>query len=55
MWLRISRHFQFAYSDTISAKYRLVSTLMVRSNLGTVLLRHVSNLFEASYDRQFEG
>jgi glycosyltransferase involved in cell wall biosynthesis len=37
MWLRISRFFEFAYSDKISAKYRLVSTSMVRSNLGTVL------------------
>jgi glycosyltransferase involved in cell wall biosynthesis len=37
IWLRISRCFEFAYSDEISAKYRLVSTSMVRSNLGAVL------------------
>jgi glycosyltransferase involved in cell wall biosynthesis len=37
MWLRLSRFFEFAYSDKILAKYRLVSTSMVRSNLGAVL------------------
>ena len=34
MWLRIARTFEFAYSDQVSAKYRLVSTSMVRSQLG---------------------
>jgi glycosyltransferase involved in cell wall biosynthesis len=31
MWLRISSCYEFAYSDQISAKYRLVGTSMVRS------------------------
>jgi len=31
MWLRISRHYEFFYSTEISARYRLVTTSMVRS------------------------
>lgn len=31
MWLRISRCYEFVYSDQISAKYRLVGTSMVRA------------------------
>ena len=31
MWLRISRHFSFAYLDEVSAKYRVVSTSMMQS------------------------
>ncbi len=31
MWLRISRCYDYAYSDQVSAKYRLVGTSMVRS------------------------
>jgi glycosyltransferase involved in cell wall biosynthesis len=33
MWLRIARCFEFAYSDHVSAKYRLVSTSMARSQV----------------------
>jgi len=31
MWLRISRCFEFAYADEVSAKYRIVSTSMMQS------------------------
>lgn len=31
MWLRISRAYEFFYSTEVSAKYRLVTTSMVRS------------------------
>jgi glycosyltransferase involved in cell wall biosynthesis len=31
MWLRISRCFEFAYVDEVSAKYRIVSTSMMQS------------------------
>ena len=31
MWLRISQSYEFAYSEKVAAKYRLVSTSMVRS------------------------
>lgn len=31
MWLRISRSYEFVYSDQVSAKYRLVGASMVRS------------------------
>ena len=31
MWLRIAKHYNFFYSEQVSAKYRLVGTSMVRS------------------------
>ena len=34
MWLRIAHCFEFAYSDCVSAKYRLVSSSMVRAQFG---------------------
>jgi glycosyltransferase involved in cell wall biosynthesis len=37
MWLRIARSFEFAYSDRVSAKYRLVSRSMVRTQFGRIL------------------
>ena len=37
MWLRISRSFEFAYSNEVSAKYRLVTTSMVRSQYDRML------------------
>jgi glycosyltransferase involved in cell wall biosynthesis len=37
MWLRISRGFEFAYSETVSAKYRKVSTSMVRAHWFRIL------------------
>jgi len=37
MFLRISRHFDFIYSDEVSAKYRIVTTSAVRSQYGRIL------------------
>jgi len=37
MWLRLSRSFEFAYSNVVSAKYRLVATSMVRTQYGRLL------------------
>jgi glycosyltransferase involved in cell wall biosynthesis len=36
MWLRIARFYEFAYSGEVSAKYRLVSTSMVRSQFSKI-------------------
>jgi glycosyltransferase involved in cell wall biosynthesis len=36
MWLRIARQFEFAYSEHVSAKYRLVSTSMIRSQYSRI-------------------
>lgn len=36
MWLRIARCFEFAYSDRVSAKYRLIGTSMVRSQFARI-------------------
>jgi glycosyltransferase involved in cell wall biosynthesis len=36
MWLRVARYFQFAYSDHVSAKYRLVSASMLRSQFARI-------------------
>lgn len=33
LWLRIAQKFEFAYSSSVSAKYRLVGTSMVRSSM----------------------
>jgi hypothetical protein len=37
MWLRLSRSFEFAYSNEVSAKYRIVATSMVRTQYGRML------------------
>jgi glycosyltransferase involved in cell wall biosynthesis len=37
MWLRISRCYDFVYSDEVSAKYRIVGTSATRSNFGRLL------------------
>jgi glycosyltransferase involved in cell wall biosynthesis len=37
MWLRISRKFDFVYSPEVSAKYRIVSTSMIRSQRSRML------------------
>jgi glycosyltransferase involved in cell wall biosynthesis len=31
MWLRLSRHYEFAFSDYVSAKYRILPTSLVRT------------------------
>lgn len=36
MWLRISRQYQFAYCETPLAKYRIVSTSLMRTSAGKV-------------------
>jgi glycosyltransferase involved in cell wall biosynthesis len=36
MWLRLARYYEFAYSEQVSAKYRLVTTSMVRSQYARV-------------------
>jgi glycosyltransferase involved in cell wall biosynthesis len=37
MWLRISHHYDFAYSPEASAKYRIVGNSATRSNFGRLL------------------
>jgi glycosyltransferase involved in cell wall biosynthesis len=37
MWLRIARGFEFAYSNEISAKYRIVSTSMMQSQANRIV------------------
>jgi glycosyltransferase involved in cell wall biosynthesis len=37
MWLRIAREFEFAFSDQISATYRMVSTSMMQTQIAKIL------------------
>jgi len=37
MWLRIAHHYDFVYSETVSAKYRHVATSMVRAAMSRVI------------------
>jgi glycosyltransferase involved in cell wall biosynthesis len=37
MWLRLSRHYDFAYSPVLSAKYRIVTTSATRANFGRLV------------------
>ena len=50
MWLRLSKYYDFVYSPEISAKYRLVSTSMMRGQTGRmfdavcqVCLKHLAS------------
>jgi glycosyltransferase involved in cell wall biosynthesis len=48
MWLRIARHYDFAFSSTISAKYRIVPESVTRAVLrnGTTALESDFRIFE---------
>ncbi|HXI23992.1 MAG TPA: glycosyltransferase [Pyrinomonadaceae bacterium] len=47
MWLRIARHYDFAFSATISAKYRIVPESMTRVlRKGTTALKSEFRIFE---------
>jgi glycosyltransferase involved in cell wall biosynthesis len=48
MWLRIARHYDFAFSATISAKYRIVPESVTRAVLrkGTAALKSEFRIFE---------
>ena len=37
MWLRLAREYEFAYSDRVSARYRVVSTSMMQTQMGRIL------------------
>ena len=37
MWLRLSRHYEFAFSPEVSAKYRIVTTSATRKNFGRLV------------------
>jgi glycosyltransferase involved in cell wall biosynthesis len=55
MWLRISRCFEFAYVDEVSAKYRVVSTSMMRSQSSRMIDAGCQICFKHLRGQDFDG